>query len=255
MKKNTSFKPSISAEREFVSSLRKIARVSGHLVEMHLSPLPFSQGNSFSLLDEKRMMDALKGYSEKLTPWAMRQSSKLLEQVMRSNKKAYQNKSKALGLALKMDVAEDKVGRTAAALMFEQVDLIKSIPIEAGLRAQKLALEAVYDGTRADEIAKELMRTTEVTESRAVLIARTETARATASVNQSRALSLGSRQYRWHNSGDGAVRESHRFYKGKRLQGMVFSWDDPPTLDDGMRGHPGTFPNCRCFAEGIFYDG
>jgi uncharacterized protein with gpF-like domain len=67
-------------------------------------------------------------------------------------------------------------------------------------------------------------------------------------------MAVGSGQYRWHNSGDGNVRESHLKLKGKKLQGMIFSWDAPPTLDDGMTGHPGTFPNCRCFAEPIFSD-
>jgi uncharacterized protein with gpF-like domain len=67
-------------------------------------------------------------------------------------------------------------------------------------------------------------------------------------------MAVGSNQYRWHNSGDGAVRHSHKIYKGKKLQGMIFSWDAPPTLDDGMTGHPGTFPRCRCFAEPVFGD-
>lgn len=246
MKKNAPFNPSTTAEREFVRSLRKIAQVSGHIVEAHV--------HKDVLKNAERMMKSLEDYSELITPWASRQSAKMIEQVMKSNKRAYNNKSKALGLALKLNVAESNVGKTAAALMLEQVELIKSIPLEAGLRAQKLALEGFYNGTRATDIAKELRDTTQVTESRAILIGRTETARANASINQARAVSLGSGQYRWHNSGDGNVRPSHKYYKGNKLQGRVFSWDNPPTLDDGMTGHPGTFPNCRCFAEGLFED-
>ncbi len=102
------------------------------------------------------------------------------------------------------------------------------------------------------ELEKQLGLSTEVAISRAQLIAVTETARANASINQARALAVGSGQYRWHNSGDEAVRKSHKTYKGKPLQGRIFSWDSPPTLDDGMKGHPGTFPRCRCFAEPVF---
>lgn len=247
------FKPSAQAERLFYKQLKKVARASGFVVEQYV--------DGVRLTDSTKMQAELKRYSDLLGPWAERQSAKLLEQVQKSNKRAYVSKSKAIGTALNLGVAEKDVGEVALRLLNEQVGLIKSIPLEAGLRAQKLAYDAFLLGTRAEanadtiaEIQKQLGLSTEVAISRALLIARTETARANASFNQARAMAVGSGQYRWHNSGDGAVRESHRVLKGKRLQGMIFSWDAPPTLDDGMKGHPGTFPNCRCFAEPVFSD-
>lgn len=247
------FKPSANAEREFYSQLRKVAEASGHIVDQ------YAHGTTIS--DEQAMMKALRDYADRLEPWARRQALKMLEQVQNSNRRAYTSKSKAMGAALNLGVAEQNVGQTALALLNEQVALIKSIPLEAGLRAQKIAYDAFFQGTRAEanadsiaELAEQMGLSTEVARSRALLIARTETARANAAINQSRAVAVGSNQYRWHNSGDGAVREAHKTYKGKRLQGMIFSWDDPPTLDDGSRGHPGSFPNCRCFAEAMFGD-
>lgn len=245
------FKPSSAAERKFYSSLRKVAQASGHIVESHI--------DGASLKNEKAMQKALNEYADLITPWARRQSAKLLDQVQKSNKRAYQNKSKLIGGLLKLDVAEGEVGAVALRLMNEQVELIRSIPIEAGLRAQKIAFESVLTGTRAApnedtiaELQRQLGLSVEVATSRAELIAITETARANASINQARAMAVGSGSYRWHNSGDGAVRHSHRVYKGKPMQGQVFRWDSPPTLSDGMTGHPGTFPRCRCFAEPIF---
>ncbi len=208
------FKPSTAAERQFLKQLRKVAVVSGHIVERHV--------DGAKLTDSRAMEAALKTYSEAITPWATRQSAKLLEQVQKSNKRAYQNKSKAIGSLLQLNVADQDVGAVALKLLNEQVALIKSIPLEAGLRAQKIAFEAALNGTRAapdedkvNELKKQLGLSTEVAISRAQLIARTETARATASINQARAMAVGSGQYRWHNSGDGAVRESHKIYKGK----------------------------------------
>lgn len=247
------FKPSVAAEREFYKQLRKVAQHSGHIVEQH--------ADGAILVNENAMQEELRRYAEKLGPWATRQATKMLQQVQNSNKRAYQQKSKAIGTALKLGVAEKDVGETALALLNEQVVLIKSIPLEAGLRAQKIASDAFFAGTRAEanedtirQLEEEMGFSTRAAISRATLIARTETARANASINQSRAVSVGSNQYRWHNSGDEEVRHAHKFYKGRRLQGMIFYWDDPPTLDDGMKGHPGTFPNCRCFAEPIFGD-
>lgn len=246
------FKPSQSAEQDFFRALKKVAITSGHLVDNH------TEGTK---VQTEKLNKALKEYSELITPWAQRQAAKLLEQVQKSNKRAYQNKSKAIGAALKIGVGESDVGAVAFRLLNEQVALIKSIPIEAGLRAQKLAFEAAMHGTRAEpnqdtieEIKKQLGFSTEAAISRAQLIARTETARANAAINQSRAMSVGSDGYRWRNSGDGAVRDAHKIYHGKRLDGMIFKWSEPPTLDDGMTGHPGTFPNCRCYAEPFFAD-
>lgn len=245
------FKPSSTAEKQFYKSLRRVAQASGHIVDQHV--------DGVTITDDKKLQASLKAYSEALTPWARRQSAKLLEQVQKSNKRAYENKSKAIGAALQLNVAEKEVGEVAMKLLNEQVGLIKSIPVEAGLRAQKIAAEAFLHGTRAEanadtiaELQDQLGLSTEVATSRAKLIAVTETARANASFNQARAMKVGSNQYRWHNSGDGAVREAHKIRNGKPLQGKIFSWDDPPKLDDGTRGHPGTFPRCRCFAEPVF---
>lgn len=247
------FKPSTAAEKAFYKSLKRVAQVAGHLVDQHV--------DGVTIKDSPEMQRALEAYSKKLEPWARRQSAKLLNQVQNSNKRAYRNKSKTMGKLIESGLADQGTELLALSLLNEQVELIKSIPIEAGLRAQKLAYDAFLHGTRAapdqdtiKEIKKQLGLSTEAATTRALLISRTETARANAAINETRARAVGSNQYRWHNSGDEAVRHSHKFLKGKRLQGMIFSWDDPPTLDDGMTGHPGTFPNCRCFAEPVFQD-
>lgn len=252
------FKPSTRAERQFLTALRKVAKASGHIIDTHIA---HGDDADFDKLirDNPKLQKELKAYSEKLGPWATKQSAKLLGQVQRSNRRAYQKKSTVLGTAFKEGLGDTEVGGVAARLLLEQVALIKSIPLEAGERAQKIAYEAVLSGTRAApdkdtvaELQKQLGLSTEVAESRAQLIAITETARATASINQARAMAVGSSSYKWHNSGDGAVRHSHKVYKGKPMQGQVFRWDNPPTLSDGMTGHPGTFPRCRCFAEPEF---
>jgi SPP1 gp7 family putative phage head morphogenesis protein len=246
------FKPSTTAEAKFYKSLKKVAQASGHIVERHISSVS-------TISDHVKMMKELETYSEALEPWARRQSAKLLDQVQKSNKRAYQQKSKVIGRLLNSNVAESDVGEVARKLLNEQVALIKSIPLEAGYRAQKIASDNFFKGTRAEadeatiaEIEKQLGLSTEVATSRAKLIAVTETARANATINQARAMSVGSSGYTWHNSGDEAVRHSHKIYKGKKMQGQKFRWDSPPTLSDGMTGHPGTFPRCRCFAEPEF---
>lgn len=242
--KSKQFKPNETAEKQFASALKKVAKQAGHVVELHV--------DGHTIKNEKEMVRVLNEYSKALGPWARRQAAKMVERVANKNKTAWGNRSKQMHAAMKTEANRAYTEAKAALLIQEQVDLIKSIPLRAAERAQKLALEAVYNGTRADEIATELQRSTKVSESDAVRIARTEVARSNSVVTQTRAQAAGSSQYVWRNSGDAAVREAHEYYRGKKLDGMVFSWSSPPTLDDGTTGHPGTFPNCRCYPEPFF---
>jgi SPP1 gp7 family putative phage head morphogenesis protein len=91
-----------------------------------------------------------------------------------------------------------------------------------------------------------LQDTTNVTESRAMLIARTEVAKANASINEARALSVGSEGYIWRTAGDADVRESHA-----EMDGQYVAWSDPPTLSDGTTTHAGAIYNCRCYSESV----
>jgi SPP1 gp7 family putative phage head morphogenesis protein len=242
--RSKNFKPNETAERQFAKALKQVARHAGHVVEMHV--------NGSTIQDERAMVIALTKYSETLGPWATRQAAKMLERVARKNKTAWKKRSHDIHQAMQTQVAQTMVGVRAALLLQEQVDLIKSIPLRAAERAQKLALEAVYNGTRASEVAAELQRSGKVSENDAIRIARTEVARANSVITQTRAQAAGSNQYVWRNSGDAAVRPAHEKYHGKELDGRVFSWAEPPTLDDGTTGHPGTFPNCRCYPEPFF---
>lgn len=245
--KKSGFHMSPTAEVQFARALRKVGKHAGHIVEAHV--------DGAKIHDVPGMEAALRAYSKLIEPWARKQAAKMLEKVSKTNRKEMKKKSAEIGQLLKLNVAQAEVGKTAAALMQEHIAEIKSIPLKAAERAQALSMSAVYEGKRADEVATELARSGKVSESTALLIARTEVARANASINQARATAVGSSQYRWRNSGDQSVRHSHRVYEGKALNGRIFSWDSPPTLSDGTTGHPGTFPNCRCYAEPVFDKG
>lgn len=246
------FKASTAAEKQFYRALKRVAEHAGHIVETNTN----GDDLEAAIANNEKMQRELENYSKRLGPWAESQSAKLLEQVQRSNKRAYRNASKAIGTALDVGVARQQTGEVAAALMTEQVNLIKSIPLEAGLRAQKIAREAILHGNRAqpdadtiNQLKQQLGFSTKAAVSRAKLIAVTETARANASFTQSRATAVGAEAYIWRATMDGATRESHA-----KMNGKVIKYDEPPTLSDGTKGHAGTFPNCRCYQEPVFTD-
>ena len=229
------------AESRYARELRKVARVIGNLIKSHVS--------GSTIRDQTKLQAMLKAYSEAITPWAEKTSAKFIGEISRGNQKAFAAQSKKIAAALKQTVNQTDVGAAALLLQQRQVALIKSLPLEAGERAQKLAMEAATGGRRADEIAEELARTEGVTESRATLIARTEIAKANSAITQARAEYVGADSYIWRTAEDGDVRESHR-----QMNGKVFKFKSPPTLSDGTTGNPGEFPNCRCFAEPIIPD-
>ena len=132
-------------------------------------------------------------------------------------------------------------------ILDDQMELITSIPLEAAERVQELSREYWTGGRRYNELVRDILDTNDVTQNRAILIARTETAKTSSAVTQARATMIGSKEYIWKTAMDADVRPAH-----KRLAGTVQRWDDPPVAEErGDRHHPGEFPNCRCWASPI----
>ncbi|WP_288074655.1 phage minor head protein [Pseudomonas sp.] len=190
----------------------------------------------------------LRRYADALNDWAIATASRMLSDVDQQDRKAWAARTEEMGRALRDEIRNAPTGEALRGLMAEQVTLIKSIPLEAAKRVHELTLRGIEDSTRASEISREILRSGEVAESRARLIARTEVARTAANLTEARATSVGSVEYIWRTSGDSDVREDH-----KDLNGKVFRWDTPPVADQhsGSRAHPGTIYNCRCYAEPI----
>jgi len=215
---------------EYSRALRKVAAHVGELVRAFPDP------------SDPRLAEALLKYSEALDGWARVVAQKMLAAVAHRDIKAWREITKGMSLALRNEIENAPTGQAMRGLMADQVHLIKSLPLDAAQRVHNLVIQG-QGSTRAAEIAKEIMRTSEVTKSRATLIALTETSRAATAMTQARAEHIGSEGYVWRTAKDSHVRESH-----KRMQGRFVRWDSPPTLDN-MTGHAGCLPRCRCYPE------
>lgn len=187
----------------------------------------------------------LEKYSEALDGWAKSTAAQMLASVAQRDEKAWAAATRELSRELREEILNAPTGERMRELLARQTRLIRSIPLEAAERVRKLTLEGVENSTRAGVIAKEIMRSGEVAQSRANTIARTEVSRTASVLTQSRAEHVGSEGYIWRTSGDSDVRESHRHMNGKFVR-----WDEPPTLDN-LTGHAGCLPNCRCYPEPV----
>ena len=116
----------------------------------------------------------------------------------------------------------------------EEVDLIRSLPLEAAIKVQEWTKEGLATGERFEAITKRILdELPPITRTRAICIARTETARARSNFTQARARNVGSPGYIWHTVGDSRVRPMHA-----ALDGTYQTWDNPPVCDVGRGGQP-----------------
>lgn len=224
------------AERQYQSSLSQVARQVGNIIN------GFPPGDPSA---EPTITHMLSRYADLLNDWALSTASKMIADVNVQDRKAWATLTEQMSQALRQEIRTAPTGKAQQALLAEQVTLIKSIPLDAAKRVHELTLQGIEDGTRASEIAKEIQRSGEVSESKAKVIARTEVSRTASTLTEARAKAVGSEGYIWRTSGDSDVRHSHAEMNGKFVR-----WDSPPTLDK-MTGHAGCFPNCRCYPEPV----
>jgi len=227
------------AERYYGIQLRKIARHVGDIITA------FEVGSPQA---DALIRRAMERYAELLQPWAQATAAGMLADVTRRDAKVWRNITEGMGSTMRDYIRSAPLAPVLAELEGEQVRLITSLPLEAAERVHKLMVEGLYNATRASEIAKEIMRSGEVTESRANLIARTEVGRASGKITETRALHVGSEGYIWRTVGDADVRHDHRLLNGKFIR-----YDSPPIADkkSGTRAHAGCIWNCRCYQEPV----
>lgn len=238
-KERAAFSRVRKAERQYGVQLRKVAHHVGEIIKAH------DPQSSDGLAEIKAILGK---YSEVIEPWAKATAARMIADVGRRDEKAWEENSKAMGRSLREEIAKAPTGQYLRSKLAENVNLIKSLPTEAAERVHKLTLEAITNAGRASEIATEIARSGQVTVGRANTIARTEVARTASGLTEARAKHIGSEGYIWRTAGDADVRPSHR-----RMSGKFVAWSDPPTLD-GMTGHAGQFPNCRCYPEPVIPD-
>lgn len=230
------FSASRADEMKYRRALRQVAREVGAIIDAyHLGDGVLKPGLS----------DVLQRYSDLLAEWAPSVAERFIKDAANRNERAWKRNAKIIGRGL-TDLLTSKDGVTISRLIREQVDLITSLPTEAGERAQDIAMQAAIGGRRADEAAQMINASGEVTSSRAQLIARTEIARANATISAVRAQNIGVTHYIWQTAKDEIVRHSHAM-----MQGRICEYGNPPEVQGEGRHGPGEIYNCRCWGEPI----
>lgn len=140
------------------------------------------------------------------------------------------------------------VGVRFRELIAQNSKLIRSLPHDVAAHVSKEIATRAQEGDRAEVNIPSLLK--HVSRTRAALIARTETSKASSALTRARAEELQLGWYVWRTSEDARVRLSHR-----RLDGVLVSWDRPPSPEQ-LAGensvgnyNAGDIWNCRCYSE------
>ena len=228
-------------ENEYMRSLRYLTRQIDHIVK--------TMAPSGDLKNSAELQRVLSDYSRTITPWAKSVADKMLYRIAKKDEQSWSKMGLEISRALRKEIQSAPTGQALHKFLGEQVHLITSLPMQAAQRVHELTIEASFNSQRASEVAKQVLETGSVTESRAKLIARTEIARVASGLTMVRAQHIGCTHYTWRSSEDGDVRPSHKAMNGKVIEFAIM-----PEVEPGKRYHAGMFPNCRCWISPILPD-
>lgn len=113
------------------------------------------------------------------------------------------------------------------------------------IKLRETVQKEILTGKRSTALIEGLKKNYGVSQRKAKFLARQETALLMSKYRESRYKGAGLTKYKWSGSMDERERADH-----KRLEGQIFSWDDPPitNLKTGARNHPSEDFGCRCVA-------
>jgi SPP1 gp7 family putative phage head morphogenesis protein len=176
-------------------------------------------------------------------------SSKMVDRIMtleseRHSKKFVEAAQKALGVDLRAVVRQQDLEDLLSAVSIRNAALIRDIAQETVEKIAQKTTQSVLAGQGHQFLKRELREVFAVSDSRAKLIARDQTAKLNSDLNRFRQKQAGVDKYVWRTSMDERVRPRH-----KALEGRTYEWGEPTGAEDGLP--PGQPVQCRCVAQGV----
>ena len=149
----------------------------------------------------------------------------------------------ALGFDLKFTYHSNKERNIFNSIVEQNVNLIKSIASEHLKNVQGVVLRGIETGHDLSRMTDDLEMTYGVTERRAAMIARDQTAKATNNLSRQRLLDYGVTKGKWmHTSSGKTYRDSH-----VDMDGTIYDIEEGCyDFDYGDYVQPGELVNCHC---------
>ena len=144
------------------------------------------------------------------------------------------------------ELALDVRPESLDAFIETNVNLIGTIVDKQSEALENSVKKAVQGGSNFSIVVAEVESQADNGRSYAEFVARDQVGKTYAAINKERQEAVGFDKYTWNATNDSRTRATHR-----ALDGQVFSWDAPPSID-GKNLHPGEDFQCRCVAVPTF---
>ena len=154
--------------------------------------------------------------------------------------------------ALQTEFSQTAIGNVVTDIVTRNADLIVTMPQHIAVQVTNMVERQAMDGLRPEAILEDVWaKAPYLTRSHAMLIARTESSKASTALTQARSEATGIGWYVWRTEKDRRVRDSHRL-----MDGVLINWNDPPSPEmlasekyTYGNYHAGNIFNCRCYPE------
>lgn len=212
-------------ERRYVHDLRSVFRSFHSKVTEGLDLARIASREDAKTIVHVQLDEKAKG----LIPALRRASIPIFDRMAKGIKE-----SNARGQRL-MGVSYTDVGVMPLVATFREknLQLIENAAGDFMDQLSEVLSDPEVHGLRVEEIAARIQERSDVSESRAELIARDQTLRLNRQVTGARQQSAGVSSFQWSTSQDERVRDTHA-----ALEGRVFPWSSPPVEFNDIQ--------CRC---------
>jgi SPP1 gp7 family putative phage head morphogenesis protein len=145
--------------------------------------------------------------------------------------------------------SQELIDYTKAA-SWQNAQLITSINSQYLTQVSNIVMGNMRQGMRPSYIVQQLQEQYGITQRRAKMIARDQTAKITGEVTKLRQQQAGFKYFRWLDSHDQRVRHRHKEIADKETAygKGVYKWTELPLSDNGEPIQPGSDFQCRCTA-------
>ncbi|MEJ8308593.1 phage minor head protein [Agrobacterium larrymoorei] len=241
----------LSAEKAYYSALRSmLARMAAETPE---SIIPLYEAERAQKRTQSGLVaDAdqfwfgrVNALAQALTRVATNTVNRILDlEAQRHTSTFIDTARRALGINLAAVVQQEDLADYLVTAAARNASLITGLADDTIKRIQQTVYQNSIAGDSVTTLRKALVQDFGISDRRAKLIARDQTAKLTSDLNRIRQEQAGVTSYKWTTSHDERVRERH-----KQLDGRAYKWGQATGAEGGLP--PGQPINCRCIARGV----
>ena len=245
---------SVGAQKEYLKALRSMLRTIGEEVRSNVLPAADAEiARKASAITQDALgafvFETLKSIAVQLGIIAEGVVGRILNlEADRHTAKWKASVRSTLGIDISAVVSQEDLADYLLDANRRNAGLIKSLASETVAQVERATYDAILQGKTAKDLRSELTRQFGISDGRAKLIARDQTAKLTSDLNRIRHQQAGVTSYSWSTSHDERVRPRH-----KDLDGKEYEYGKPTGAEQGLP--PGQPIQCRCVARAIVYFG